>query len=358
MKRNFLFGFVLSLIFPLFPLWSVPILPYDISTVISYGQLTPVEQLTMDELYAGVFAHCDRIDFGRPVENGVLASLMELLFSDFPELIGLDNSYKLYTDADGRAIAILPDYSMTEIESDSMRRELFREAFAIIEMAPVAEYQKELYFHDAICERVTYSKDISGRIIHTAYGALVNGDAVCDGYSKAMALLCRLAGIRCSTVTGMSYNGDTTGFHAWNIMYINDVCTLSDLTWNDYREYVRYDYFNVTDAEMTIDHRVFRGIRWPECTSYAVNWHRVNNLMIDTADTRKLQQLVDAYLRFTAETGRTISLRFTDYGTYALFKNNFQKWFNDAMKRYSFDFRYWVSPNDRQQCYAVRKENR
>ena len=307
-------------------------------------------------MYEGVKNHAAEIYPSRAADKGTLDRIFSVLINDSPEILCLDSSYSVSQDRYGNVIAFRPRYVMDKETEVKMQRKLFNEALEIISRCPDdGDYAREYFFHKVICERTAYSKNMDGRIIHSAYGALINGDAVCDGYSKAMALLLRMCGIECSVVTGVSYNGDTTGFHAWNIMKIHGVYTLSDLTWNDYKEYVRYDYFNVTDTEMRIDHRVVNSMDYPECSSLEVNWHLLNNLYIGKVSDYKLLSLVDSYVRFTAETEETISLRFRYPETYMRFKENFNRWFKASMEKFGYNFSYWVSPNDRQQCFSIKR---
>lgn len=63
----------------------------------------------------------------------------------------------------------------------------------------------------------------------TAYGCLIEGKAVCEGYANSVQLLCQLLDIPCIKVTGTAYNGD----HIWNAVYLNDKWWMLDVTFND-----------------------------------------------------------------------------------------------------------------------------
>lgn len=79
-------------------------------------------------------------------------------------------------------------------------------------------------------------------------GVFVNRKAVCDGFSKAMCLLCGIEGIPCLRVTG-SYVGDDGEevAHAWNKVKIDGVWYNVDATMDNWHAFVgntRYDVFN------------------------------------------------------------------------------------------------------------------
>jgi len=76
--------------------------------------------------------------------------------------------------------------------------------------------------------------------------------AVCDGFSKAYSLLCRMEGIDCIKVTGTVPSGG----HAWNKVKIDNNYYLVDITWSDMlcemkdeskKELISHKYFLVTD---------------------------------------------------------------------------------------------------------------
>ncbi|NLZ68424.1 MAG: hypothetical protein GX903_05435 [Spirochaetales bacterium] len=345
----------LLVILSLAPLTATPNTPYDIAYCTSYKVMTAKERQLLDTLYEGVRLHLPSIKLPFETEEAVFDKVLNVLCDDFPEILSLDKAYSVYKNQDDKVVDFVPQYFISRDTEVKMQKLLFSVAVKIVSASPSTEGEKELYFHDQICNLVTYSKNLDRRIIHTSYGALVEKEAVCDGYAKAMALLCRLANIECSVVSGMSYNGDTTGFHAWNIMKIHNTYTFSDLTWNDFKEYIRYDYFNVTDDIMAVDHKTVSSLNWPSCKSLAVNWHYLNNLYIKAINDKELRRLVKNYARFSSKTNETISIRFEDYDTYLRFTTNFEEWFKLALKDYKGSFSYWISPNDRQQCFAVRK---
>ena len=113
-----------------------------------------------------------------------------------------------------------------------------------------SQFEAELYIHDFICNNTAYN--INGKYIYSAYGALVDKNAVCEGYSKAFALLCSKAGINSFLVRGVSKEQN----HMWNTVNIDNAWYNIDVTWDDQNinGNPTYSYFNLTDAELNIDH--------------------------------------------------------------------------------------------------------
>lgn len=95
---------------------------------------------------------------------------------------------------------------------------------------------------------------------HGAYtykpeGVFIYGEAVCDGYTKAMKLCMDILEIPCTRVVGYA----TGGLHSWNNIKLDDGCWYElDVTWGDplpdRQGRVSYKYFNVTSEYMSGTH--------------------------------------------------------------------------------------------------------
>lgn len=86
--------------------------------------------------------------------------------------------------------------------------------------------------------------------VYTAYGALFHGEAVCDGYTKAMVLLLDAVGIENYYVVGEG-NGQA---HSWNLVKVDDTYAHVDVTWDDpipdRPGKISYDYFLVPENKL------------------------------------------------------------------------------------------------------------
>lgn len=121
----------------------------------------------------------------------------------------------------------------------------------------MTNYDKEKVFHDYIVKNCAYSSNVDqppSSDIYRAYGALVNGDAVCNGYAEALHLLLACAGIESRFVVGTA-DGVS---HAWNLVHLNGKWFHLDATWDDPtpdREgVVIHRFFNLSDEEMEKTH--------------------------------------------------------------------------------------------------------
>ena len=123
---------------------------------------------------------------------------------------------------------------------------------AVALVAPEAtDVEKVRAMHDLLVDTVVYTKAAASGYtgyaadsVYTAYGALVNGKAVCQGYSNAMKLLLNRLGIPCVFVPSQPMN------HAWNMVFVAGGWYHLDATWDDTANAGnRYRYFLKTDAQ-------------------------------------------------------------------------------------------------------------
>lgn len=107
--------------------------------------------------------------------------------------------------------------------------------------------QKLKSLHDYIINTTKYDidKNNTGESIYhssTAYGALIEGFATCNGYADAYALILDRLRVKNYRITS-----DT---HIWNAVYFNDEWLHIDLTWDDPvsesgKDYLEHNYFLV-----------------------------------------------------------------------------------------------------------------
>ena len=92
-----------------------------------------------------------------------------------------------------------------------------------------------------------HAKNPNHHLKTTAYAALIQGQAVCQGYAVAMYRLLRECGVNARVITGTA-DGEP---HAWNLVELDGVYYNLDVTWDDERG--TQDYFLKSDADFT-DH--------------------------------------------------------------------------------------------------------
>ncbi len=105
----------------------------------------------------------------------------------------------------------------------------------------LSDYDNVKKIYDYICENVMYDnnnlKDDSYTLKYTAYAALVNKTAVCQGYATLFYYMVKEAGVDARIISGMG-KGVT---HAWNIVMLDEEYYYLDATWDAGK--TDYDYF-------------------------------------------------------------------------------------------------------------------
>lgn len=115
--------------------------------------------------------------------------------------------------------------------------------------------QKEKSIHDYIVKNVQYDTSLTR---YSAYNALYEGKTVCNGYALLAYKMLNNAGIEARIISGTANNGEETENHAWNLVNLHGKWYHLDCTWDDpvpdVAGRVRYDYYNLTDRQMEMDH--------------------------------------------------------------------------------------------------------
>ncbi|GAA0086474.1 hypothetical protein UT300007_29140 [Clostridium sp. CTA-7] len=146
------------------------------------------------------------------------------------------------------------------------------------------EYEKERALHDYLINNCKYDERIFSEDMpkesYTAYGALIDGIAVCQGYAVAMDKLLKAAGIETMTILGEARNKDGYISHAWNLVKLGGEYYHLDATWNDPvmddgSNKLRYSYFNITDEQIKDTHK-WDESNYPKATRTEYSFDNLN----------------------------------------------------------------------------------
>ena len=147
-------------------------------------------------------------------------------------------------------------------DADSDAARLYERARAILRTIVddgMDDYQKVAAIYRYLAHNVTYdevtyaSADGSVYRAFTAYGALMDGVAVCDGYASAFRLLCLIEGIPCEEYTGVTDPYDPASGHAWNKYTIDGVTYACDVTWARVEDQYVTMYYVMMDEALLLD---------------------------------------------------------------------------------------------------------
>ena len=112
----------------------------------------------------------------------------------------------------------------------------------------MTQYELARAYYVWLCNNCVYDEGTvsSSSLSHLAYSALVDGVAVCDGYTGAYDLLLRLEGIECTALM----NAD----HIWTVAELDGKTYHIDTTWGDQGTRVDMSFFGMTEAQSRAKH--------------------------------------------------------------------------------------------------------
>ncbi len=150
----------------------------------------------------------------------------------------------------------------------------------------LSDYQKVLLAHNYIVLNSRFDmSEKEGKVLppeaYTAYGILVLGKGVCEGYANALKYLLDGMGLESMIVIGHS-KGEN---HAWNLVKLGGDYYHVDATWDDpvtedELSILRYNYFNLNDEDLSKTHTWTRE-DYPKAEGIKYNYFVYNNLIPD-----------------------------------------------------------------------------
>lgn len=101
----------------------------------------------------------------------------------------------------------------------------------------VSDYEAVLRIHDWIVTHVEYDYEHVADDYYypqfTAYGAVINRKAVCQGMALLFYRMCHEVGVDCRYISGWGSNAGGGGAHGWNIVKLGQYWYNVDITWED-----------------------------------------------------------------------------------------------------------------------------
>ena len=257
--------------------------------------------------------------------QNTLSKIYECIMADYPQFFYLAKNSSYICDSTGKnvkqLILMYTDGTITDQYNERGERIVTANRSTISEQvrnfqakisevlttipASGSELEKEKIIYEFIQSHVTYDTQAatliyspSGTQIPHAfdvYGALCEGNAVCEGYAKLFQYLCYCVGIQTTQVYGTSSDQP----HMWNAIKIQNEWYMSDITWDDSgREGLHcYNYFNVTTNQITSDHSIDHTLlNVPSCHSETYAFYNHYALYINDLSTAptNYQQVIDA----------------------------------------------------------------
>lgn len=137
-----------------------------------------------------------------------------------------------------------PIYNATAAQEKELDAKL-AEVMASLDLEGKTDYEKIEAIYLYVCQNVRYAEEILWgdidplmppeelNVYYSAYGALVQGEAVCEGFASLIYRMMLSAGIDCRLIAGDN--------HGWNIVKLDGMYYYLDATWDSGQE--TWDWF-------------------------------------------------------------------------------------------------------------------
>lgn len=169
-------------------------------------------------------------------------------------------SYEYDYDTASYTMSLIVKYYDTALEEKVLDNAV-KNYLSTLDLNSYSDYELLSEFHDFVIESCDYNYfDMNHNHNFSAYGALCEGLAVCQGYALAFYRLCREVGFDVRIIT----SDPKVGCHAWNLVWVGDAYYYVDCTWDDdfYNQYYYFlvDYETIQSNDDNYEHLIFEEI--------------------------------------------------------------------------------------------------
>lgn len=183
-------------------------------------------------------------------------NIVEIVLKQNPDIDYIE-SYVISNDG-----SIKFNYRFSKDELIDMKNraaENAKEVLSNIIVPNMTQIEKAKAIHDYIVTNAKYDYDnyMKNSVPvqdYTAYGILINGTGVCQGYASAFNLLAKMSGIKSIAVNGTAGGG----IHMWNMAMLDGKIGYIDTTWDDpipdKSGQIIYNYFDISESQISKDH--------------------------------------------------------------------------------------------------------
>ena len=317
-------------------------IPVSSSEYLAYKELTEIQKSVYDIAYEKINERCTE---SFSVGSARIVSVVDMMVGvravlcDHPELFWVMTNFAYSTANYGNRIVQFADdksstylYDVEDIpEMQATLEAKIDQIFAETINPSMSQSEKALALHDWIVENTTYNyaaveEEEAHRESWSAYSALVDGTAICEGLSKAYQLLLYRAGINCGLVTGPG--------HMWNYVNIDGEWYQTDITWADLDVpntplYLFYNQttdiisksrsidrnlndISVSDLAAMINNKIISfNYNIPDCNSTTANWYIQNDLYFED-DAEYLDKINERIIDLALEGKKSVQVMIKD----------------------------------------------
>lgn len=296
----------------------------------NFNKLNSAEKQAYISIYNSINKHPEYIKIP-DLTNEEFKNVYFAVKNDNPDVLCFPDSCDMVSFYNASFVHM--EFKTTVDECNIMTDKLLAETDRISALCTfTSEYDKELFFHDYLINNCTYNEN--ALFGSDAYGCIINREAYCSGYSRAMMLLLINNGIECILVSGNAVSDNEIQSHMWNVVTINGSNYHLDVTWDDHEQndnIAAHMYFNVTTEQLSLTHTDI-SVDIP-CTADEYNYFRYEGLLYDVFDNQVCRNLGSKLSENISEGKYYIEFRVTDTDIY---DNAFDMLFNRNASHSSF----------------------
>lgn len=298
-----------------------------------YSKLSDTEKSVYIKLRKAAINHEKTFSVNKSMDKDVVSNLVDIIF--YEDALAF-NVKKVSYMISNKKTEFEISYSFNQESAEKMMKKMDAVAKKVTSKfkEDTSTYSKILYIHDYIIDNTVYDESLNSA--HSAYGSMISGKAVCEGYARAFGYICSKAGIKTVNVVGKATDekGHTES-HMWNRVYYNKKWYDIDLTWDDpvmpYVENKSYQYFMPGSAMFAKSHKPGgTTLKYPEATKdTSMNYYAKKKLVAD--DNSSAYSLLVSQIAKAAKNGHSVAtIKLTDKDAFNKFKKYLEK--NDSEK--------------------------
>ena len=231
------------------PVSNTPGIPSALaSTSVSYyAHLSTTQKRWYDTVYEAARRHQADVQINGKVDDDAFNVAVQAVVLDHPEIVWLVAAYSIGEEYSGNTITST-NVTLEFLPLNMSHYQAFvNEAEKILVEARKLStpLEKEKYVYDWIVTHISYGSSSNDQ---TAYGALMDRQAVCAGFSALFHYLMNRLGVPTYIATGYSSSEGDAGEHAWNIILLNGRYYNVDPTLRPFKEKDSYGNVVLTPA--------------------------------------------------------------------------------------------------------------
>lgn len=289
----------------------------------AYSQLDDERKVLYQEIYAILLDMLEKVEVSSRDSDDIDLAFRAVMV-DHPEIFYVKGySIGKYVNKDViKKIVFSGTYTMSADEVKKNREAVDEYVNSVIVNAPESgDYEKIKYVYDYLIRNNEYVQDSENN--QNILSVVLNGETVCQGYTKVMQLILNKMGIFCTLVNGTACgrNGIPDaddlkdaenaewGGHVWNIVRCNGLYYNLDVTWGDAAITlmnqdgtvskdidVNYEFFLVDDASLVHTHDPDPVVPMPRCISMEDNYYHHEGVYFTSVDDAQLSRAFESAL--------------------------------------------------------------